>query len=111
MLNVDETYGIHITRGDTARFTVSITNDINGSEYEIQAGDILQMTVKKNVKDTESLIHKTLNGGKTFHIEPSDTSAMSFGKYVYDIQLTTSDGDVFTIIDPTVFEILKEVTF
>ena len=49
-------------------------------------------------------------GGAAIHIRPEDTKELSFGKYLYDIQLTTADGDIYTVIPPTTFEILKEVT-
>lgn len=47
MLYVLDDGTIRLTRGDTARFTIPITNETNGEEYTMQSGDILQLTVKK----------------------------------------------------------------
>ena len=51
-----------------------------------------------------------MTGSNQFHIEPEDTKFLSFGKYLYDVELTTASGDVYTVIVPTTFEVLKEVT-
>ena len=110
MLFVSECGAIALTRGDTARLTVSIVNDDSGEPYEIQNDDTLTLSIKKTVKDENALVSKTIDGTDTFHIEPKDTSELSFGMYVYDVQLTTSDGDVYTVIPPSKFEILTEVT-
>lgn len=58
MLYVLDDGTIRLTRGDTARFTVPITNETNGEEYTMQSGDILQLTVKKVAK-TMSLLFKS----------------------------------------------------
>ena len=109
MLNVLENGEIQLTRGDTAHLSVNITKD-NGEAYEIQNGDTLTLSLKKSVKDDEALMSKTITGSDTFHIEPKDTADLSFVKYKYDVQLTTEDGDVYTVIPPSTFEILAEVT-
>ena len=111
VLNISDTGVIKLTRGDTARFSVGILNEISDSAYSISDNDQLTLTVKKKVKDEDSLIQKTITGATLFHIKPEDTSSLSFGKYVYDVQLTTSDGDVYTIVGPTTFELLAEVTY
>lgn len=111
MLYVNSDGSIRLTRGDTARFQVSVQNDLTGDEYAIQEGDILVLTVKKTVNDEDYLIRKKITGGTNFHISPSDTSEMSFGSYVYDVELTTADGDVYTIIGPATFEVLSEVSY
>lgn len=109
MLNVTGT-SIQLTRGDTAHISVSIDDNIAGNKYELSPNDTLTFSVKRNVTDKTTLIEKKLNGTNVFHIKPNDTSGLSFGKYVYDIQLDTEDGDVYTIIAPSVFEVMKEVT-
>ena len=68
------------------------------------------MTIKKTVLQADACVQLTVPGGEVLHIKPEDTKAMAFGKYVYDVQLTTADGDVYTIIPPTPFELLKAVT-
>lgn len=110
MLKIMKDGTIQLTRGDTARLAVPIINELDGEEYVIQSGDTLVFSVKKTVSDTEVLLEKVLKGENTFHIEPKDTAKMKFGHYKYDVQLTTAGGDVYTVIAPTTFEILSEVT-
>lgn len=111
MLYVDEKdHSIKLTRGDTARFNVSIASTISGEYYEIQSEDILTMTVKKSVKDELFCFQKTVTGSTLLHIEPADTKNLTFGKYVYDIQLNKANGDIYTVVEPATFEVLKEVT-
>lgn len=110
MLKIMKDGTIQLTRGDTARLTVSITNEIDNEEYVMKEDDTLVFSVKKTVNDAETLLKKVLKGGKTFHIEPKDTAKMKFGHYKYDVQLTTAGGDVYTVIAPATFEIMAEVT-
>lgn len=111
MLYVNDNNSIRLTRGDTARILVPITNDLTGSTYELAEADKLVLTIKKKETDSQPLIQKVLTGSNSFHILPSDTKELSFGKYVYDVELTTEAGDVYTVIEPTTFELLKEVTW
>lgn len=111
MLYIDDDNTIHLTRGDTARIAVPITNEQTGTDYEMSEKDILTLTVKKRESDSNIIFQKINTGSHNFHIEPSDTKDVSFGKYVYDVQLTTESGDVYTVIVPSIFEILKEVTW
>lgn len=100
---------IGIIRGDTARFEVEIL-DQNGDPYTLQSGDQLVFTVKKNTSTSLIILQKNITG-ETFTILHEDTANLDYGKYVYDIQLTQSNGDVTTVIPPSLFEILKEVNF
>lgn len=113
MLYIESDNKIRLTRGDTARLEINVTTaDESGSitDYKILPEDTLTLSVKKKVKDSTYILQKTINGSTVFHIKPEDTRGVSFGTYVYDVQLTTSDGDVYTIIEPTSFEIMTEVT-
>lgn len=109
MLYVLDDGTIKLTRGDTARIAITINNLLN-QEYSIGKEDSLTLTIKKKVKDVEPLLQKIVKGTTLFHIKPEDTNNCSFGKYVYDVQLTLSNGDVYTIIEPSSFVILSEVT-
>lgn len=111
MLNITEDGVIQLTRGDTARLSVTITNDQANSEYEIADGDTLTLTVRKNPRDKTIVLQKSVVGSGNFYIAPEDTQEISFGKFSYDIQLTTAGGDVYTVITPNTFEILEEVTW
>ena len=107
MLYVDGTT-IRLTRGDTAYLTIPLT--ANEGVYEMSSADTLTLSVKKNTRDYEYLLQKVVKGFNTFHIQPDDTAELSFGKYTYDVQLNVSNGDVFTVIPPSTFEVLAEVT-
>ena len=111
MLIIDKDNTIHLTRGDTARFRITqATNLATGEPYVFLPEDKLEFTIKKSVSDADPLIHKSVSGGEIIHLLPEDTKPLSFGRYVYDVQLTVANGDVYTIIVPTVFEIAKEGT-
>ena len=111
VLRVDKDNTIHLTRGDTARFSIGqIVNTITNTNYTPTPEDTVTMTIKKTVLQADPLVQIIVPGGEVLHIKPEDTKAMAFGKYVYDIQITMADGDVYTIIPPTTFELLKEVT-
>ena len=109
MLHIDDKT-IKLTRGDTARLTVPIINLANNGEYTMESGDILYFTVKKTAKDTDFLFQKSVTGSNSIHIRPEDTADLSFGKYKYDVQLTTATGDVYTVIEPSTFEVMEEIT-
>lgn len=111
VLYVDDNGSIQLTRGDTARLSVVVNNELTGSSYDIQETDTLTLTIKKNVNESTPLVQKVIRGSNQFYIEPTDTRHLQFGKYVYDVELRTDSGDVYTIIVPSLFEILKEVTY
>lgn len=98
---------IQLTRGDSAEFDIAVT-DASGNPYELQDGDEIKFTVKRSVYDKNALIQKT---GSRIRINPEDTAELSYKKYVYDVQVTMADGTVDTIIPPSTFEVLGEVTF
>lgn len=110
MLNISSTGEIELTRGDSAWLEVGINNLTTGEAYSINPDDILTLSIKKSVYDNEPVLQKTIKGSNVFNILPSDTSNLEFLKYKYDVQLTTSSGDVFTVIPPSTFHILQEVT-
>jgi hypothetical protein len=99
---------IRLTRGDTAFIHIPLTTA--EGVYEMDPTDTLTFSVKKTTRDTEYIFQKENTGDNVFHIEPSDTSSVAFGKYTYDVQLSNNDGDVFTVIPPSTFEVLAEVT-
>lgn len=112
MFSVVQT-AIGLTRGDTAFLDVAITNQVDGTSYEMASGDRLVLTIRtarKGTSGSETLLTKTLTGASTFEFFPADTEEMQYGSYVYDIQLTTASNEVFTVIPESPFEVLSEVT-
>ena len=98
---------ITITRGDTASFSISIT-DASGAAYEPQEGDVVTFTVKKSTKTEDILIQKT---GTSISLAHEDTADLKYGTYAYDVQLTYASGDIDTFIGPADFVVTEEVTF
>lgn len=107
---------IILTRGDTLRVKVNITLD--GEEYTPVNGDSIRFAVKHPIlnskqteyKDTQPLIVKTIpNDTLILELQPQDTKPLGFGTYVYDIQITFSDGSVDTFITQAVFRLTPEV--
>ncbi|MBQ2768103.1 MAG: hypothetical protein IJF49_08530 [Clostridia bacterium] len=101
---------IRLTRGDTAFLSVPIVRADTGEPYDLAEGDTLEFSLKKYTSDEEPIFQKKIIGGNTFTIRPDDTSGLRFGKYKYDVQLTTAQGHVFTVIEASVFEVMEEVT-
>lgn len=118
MYKIHDDNRIDIIRGDSANFDIylPIYNDEGEiiGEYELQPGDTLLFTVKKNTKTETILFQKS---GQNISINPSDTEEAPYGKYYYDVELTYAleseeiEPYVDTVIPPTEFRILDEVTF
>lgn len=98
---------VMLTRGDTARLLVSLQN-ADGTEYVMQTGDVLKLAIKKRVCDPTAIIEKESTEA-AFDFSPSDTKELPFGDYKYDVQLTTEDGDVYTVIPVSTFRIMEEI--
>lgn len=99
---------ISLTRGDSATLTVELVK-ANGKPYELQEGDELTLTVKKDANDAEAVIQLSAVDG-VFTFAPSATDGLAFGKYRYDIQLETEAGEVYTPIVSD-FNLTEEVTW
>lgn len=100
---------IYLTRGDTAYLEVAIAYE-NGRLYEASAGDTITLSIKKSLSNTEYALQKEVSGVAAIIIMPEDTKALECGKYLYDVQLLTSNGEVFTVIPPSPFYLEGEVT-
>ncbi len=100
---------IELTRGDTLHLEIEITNQ-DGEKYELNIGDKLEFTLKRNTT-TEEIIFKKQLSSNQFTISHEETKKMNYGTYVYDVQLTQENGDVTTIIKPSKFKVTEEVNF
>ena len=107
MLNIDGDNNIKLTRGDTAYITLEVTRD--GEPYDF-TNDQTKLTVKKDTKTNWVVFQKTFNG-PTITIEPSDTEGLDYQTLKYDVQIITTSGEVFTVIEPRDFTIAEEVNF
>jgi len=92
-------YGTNIllTRGDS--FSKSFTVKNNGEVYTPTAEDTIVFKLKKAYTDKNALITKTIDYETLkLELDPADTGTLAFGDYVYNIEITTADGGVHTII-------------
>lgn len=109
MLKICDDNTIRLTRGDDCELEIVIQNSITHSIFNISAGDILTFTAKKNLRSTSPSFQKNVTGTNYIPITSSDTKDLSFGLYYYDVQLTTSDGSIYTVLFGKLF-IEAEVT-
>ena len=105
---------MRMTRGDSETFTVLCKNP-DGSPHPFERGDTVYFTVKWSPNADEKLMQKIVTdfGGKgeaVIEITPEDTKALNFGTYKYDVQLTYASGRVTTIIPPSSFRVMEEIT-
>lgn len=99
---------ISLTRGDTLIAQVTLMDGCD--EYEPQEGDVIRFAMKKNYGKNEVLIKKEIPiDTLVLEILPEDTKSLSFGDYVYDVEIEFADGRVDTFIPKGVFRITEEV--
>ena len=97
---------IPMTRGDSESITVRC------SEAFVN-GDAVYFTVREDA-ESPIVLQKTVTefeDGAVIGLAPADTEPMDFGEYVYDIQVTRADGTVTTLVKPSKFKLLEEVTY
>lgn len=88
---------ISLTRGDTFEADVTILSD--GKPYTPVEGDVITFAMKKEYTDAEPLIEKAIpHATMVLQLDPSDTADLSFGHYVYDIDIVFSNGNKDTFI-------------
>lgn len=100
---------ITLTRGDSFIAIVNI-EDQNGNEYFPKEGSTLRFALKKDYDEYKPLLVKDIPiDTLIFELKPEDTKPLPFGNYVYDIQLTTPEGRIDTIIPKGKFKLSEEV--
>ena len=100
---------ITLTRGDTFEAKVSIMRN-DGTPYIPHEGDRIRFAMKENYNYSRPLILKDIPiDTMMLVINPEDTENLSFGKYIYDIQITKENGKVDTFITKATFRITEEV--
>lgn len=105
----DRTNRISLTRGDTFKAKVSIT-DSEGVAYTPNEGDKIRFAMKKDYDEEEPLLLINIPiDTMILVITPEDTKSLEFGKYVYDIELTKANGDVDTFIAKARIDLTEEV--
>ena len=101
---------ITLTRGDTLRIKVDITEKDGSTPYVPSSGDKIRFAMKSKYSDQVPLLIKDIPiDTMELVLDPEDTKKLEFGKYVYDIQLTKEDGQVDTFITKSIIKITEEV--
>lgn len=107
MFQIKRKNQIEVIAGDTGLLNLSIDN------YIFVDGDIVYFTVKKNINDTvykfQKIVKEFEDNVAIIKISSEDTN-LEAGEYLYDIQLSLTDGRVDTVIPPTLFEVIGGVT-
>lgn len=85
------------TKGDTGSITIKKILLGDGSEYTLQSGDTLTLTVRAIPKTSSTALIQVTSNTNTLTIQPADTADVPVGKYSADIQLTTAGGEIYTI--------------
>lgn len=101
---------IEIVRGDSAIIDFTLY-DVDGNPVDLSdfEGELV-FTVKSGVYTKDAVIQKEIVDG-VLMLDPGDTEDLSYGKYVYDVQLRMSSGYTDTVIPPQLFRVTKEVNF
>ena len=97
---------LYLTRGDTAYLNVAL-QDADGEALDGTAA--ITFSCKKNVKDENYAFQCFCNYPEQIKIEPEQTKELEYGKYLYDIQVTMDNGDIFTIVSGPIY-IKEEIT-
>lgn len=108
MLSVSGTR-ITLTKGDSARIGISITTK-SGETYTPKTGDQIRFYLKRDIKASNVMLEKEIDiSDMLLNLRPDDTKQLATGNYVYDIELTKTNGDVDTFINAAQLTILAEV--
>lgn len=104
---------LSMIRGDSESIKISLKNQEKES-IPLVEGDTIYFTVKSSAradkKEIQKIVTEFVDGSAYIEIAPEDTNELAFKKYRYDIQLTTKDGTVKTIIPASDFIIEEEIT-
>ena len=99
---------IHLTRGDTGYISVSLKDNF-GNDYPPGEEDKLYFRLKKNIYKDDLILEKEISAETLLlEISPEDTEHMEFGTYSYEIELVTTKGEHFTVIENGSFTVAAE---
>ena len=90
---------IYLTKGDDAVLEVSSITAEDGSAYELQAADVLTLTVRSMPTALMPALIQidALPGSNRIVLRHEDTAELDVGRYSADVQLTTAAGKRHTV--------------
>ena len=94
---------IYLVKGDTVNLKLNLQN------YKYTIGDVLTLTVKKNL-GIFAYISKTVPANEEIFITSNDPANMATGTYWYDVPLTKPNGEIETIVPSNRLELVEEIT-
>ena len=109
---------IDIVRGDNRTFKFQrkteegavITGTPNEMYITFKSSDLLQDYVIQKVYSKGDITYNSSNNYWTFELIPEDTNNLTYGDYVFDIEIITEEDKVKTICEG-ILTINAEVTF
>lgn len=108
MLKVEDNK-IYITRGDTARFKIELTDE-DGELYVPKENDHIYFRLKQYTDKPGILLEKEIDiTTLSLSIEEADTINFSAGSYYYEVEVVSDDNYHFTAITKTLFKITTEI--
>ena len=112
MIKINKT-DISITRGDTAYIEFYLI-DITGQPVVLDRDDIVRCQVRDECDGDlifEGEIDRNMENNQIiWHIHPYDTEDLDIGTYYWDAQVEYPNGDIFTFVDVSKFNVVKEIT-
>lgn len=103
---------IRLTRGDTAAIHVDIVRELSDGtreDYAVKDGDMLVLSARRACAPHPCL-QIVARGSSELIFKPTDTAELAADEYIYDVQLTTSDKDVYTVVDDGRLTLTRGVT-
>lgn len=87
---------LEMVRGDTFEFTMTfdgLAADLSSAYFTINNGmsNLVQLSIGNGIT-------KIGDGVYDVKMSPADTATKSPGRYHYDCEVTTADGEVYTIL-------------
>lgn len=100
---------ITLVRGDTFKHEVQLLG-VDDVPYVVAETDIIKFGLK-GVAGGPVLISKIIpHDTMILQINPEDTRLLESNKYMYDISLTRANGESYTIVPCSVFNLALEVS-
>ena len=104
---------LSMVAGDSACLQVVLKKE--GQILPFGEGDIVFLSVKKNLKDSDYILQKkstdfSQDGTAKIVLAAEDTRDLPPYKYFYDIQVNFANGDVKTIVEPSRLTLKAGVT-
>lgn len=102
---------ITLSKGDTATFNLTIYYAGMEKPYELRNGDSVRFYVTKvdQFTNKNKIVINKLFEGNNLTLKPIDTMYLSSGDYRYEVQLTFKNGEVNTVIDPTIIRLTEQI--